>query len=81
MQLPIKRVQLSQRTERDEDDEVKAFARETPERRVARAIALIERTRKLGKAAKAGWVSAPGHNLAKKALRYVAPLRTVKSAG
>jgi len=80
MQLPIKRAQLSQRTESDEDDEAKAFAAETPERRVALAIALIELTRKLGKAANAGWVSAPRHDLAEKALRYVAPLRKVKSA-
>jgi len=39
-----------------DEDEAKAFAAETPERRVALAIALIELTRKLGKAANAGWV-------------------------
>lgn len=80
MKPPINRAQLGRFSEKEAEDEATAFAQETPERRLAVALALIQMTRKLAKAASADWIVSPSYDLDEKARMYVAPLRKAKIA-
>ncbi len=80
MKPPVNRAQLSQFAEREAEDDAALFAQETPERRLVVALALIQATRKLAKAAAADWLVSPSYDLDEKASRYIAPLRKAKLA-